>query len=163
MWEQITGDNVLIARETARALGLGTRIRTPEGLPALPASGRMPKDLGATLAPAVLASDGFAQARRLIVQQNCYAASYAASVLFFLMTEDFGLGQDLGAALLHTVQSPISQEIQPLQKGPGPGYLHTNAPICFVPVEALTDQTIAAMFTKDTLPVHLHRTEQLCS
>ena len=63
--EQITGDNVLIARETARALGLGTRIRTPEGLPSLPASGRVPRDLGTTLAPAVLASDGFAQARRL--------------------------------------------------------------------------------------------------
>ena len=70
LWEQITGDNVLIARETARALGLGTRIRTPEGLPSLPASGRVPKDLGATLAPAVLASDGFAQARCLTVQRT---------------------------------------------------------------------------------------------
>ena len=70
MRAQITGDNVLIARETARALGLGTRIRTPEGLPSLPASGRVPRDLGATLAPAVLASDGFAQARRLTGQKT---------------------------------------------------------------------------------------------
>ena len=70
MWGQITGDNVLIARETARALGLGTRIRTPEGLPSLPASGRVPKDLGATLAPAVLASDGFAQARLATMCEN---------------------------------------------------------------------------------------------
>ena len=62
---------MLIARETARALGLGTRIRTPEGLPSLPASGRVPKDLGATLAPAVLASDGFAQARHL--PAGCHA------------------------------------------------------------------------------------------
>ena len=56
---------MLIARETARTLGLGTRIRTPEGLPLLPASGLVPKDLGAKLAPAVLASDGFAQARHV--------------------------------------------------------------------------------------------------
>ena len=61
---------MLIARETARALGLGTRIRTPEGLPSLPASGRVPKDLGVTLAPAVLASDGFAQARHLTDQKK---------------------------------------------------------------------------------------------
>ncbi|KAK9839605.1 hypothetical protein WJX81_000469 [Elliptochloris bilobata] len=59
--KMITGDNVLIARETARALGLGTRICTPEGLPSLPASGRVPRDLGVSLAPLVLASDGFAQ------------------------------------------------------------------------------------------------------
>ena len=61
-WAQITGDNVLIARETARALGLGTRICTPEGLPCLPPDGRVPRDLGTSLAPLVLASDGFAQA-----------------------------------------------------------------------------------------------------
>jgi hypothetical protein len=61
---QITGDNVLIARETAAALGMGARIRTPEGLPALPPDGRVPRDLGKTLAPLVLACDGFAQARR---------------------------------------------------------------------------------------------------
>jgi len=59
---QITGDNVLIARETAAALGMGARICTPEGLPALPPDGRVPRDLGKTLAPLVLACDGFAQA-----------------------------------------------------------------------------------------------------
>lgn len=106
-WEQITGDNVLIARETARALGLGTRIRTPEGLPSLPASGRVPKDLGATLAPAVLASDGFAQARRPTV---CVSALLFLMLwLMFFYSRAHGAlpafisVQDLGVVLLLTV------------------------------------------------------------
>ncbi len=62
-YKQITGDNVLIARETARALGMGTDIRTPEGLPAMTEDGRMPKHLGRDYAHVILPADGFAQVR----------------------------------------------------------------------------------------------------
>lgn len=58
---QITGDNVLIARETARVLGMGTNIRTPEGLPQMTEDGRMPKHLGRDYAHVILPADGFAQ------------------------------------------------------------------------------------------------------
>ncbi|CAL8471949.1 g11491 [Coccomyxa elongata] len=57
----ITGDNVLIARETARALGMGTDIRTPEGLPQMTEDGRMPPHLGRDYAHVILPADGFAQ------------------------------------------------------------------------------------------------------
>lgn len=62
-WWQITGDNVLIARETARALGMGTDIRTPEGLPSMTEDGRMPPHLGRDYAHVILPADGFAQVR----------------------------------------------------------------------------------------------------
>ncbi len=58
---QITGDNMLIARETARALGMGTDIRTPEGLPSMTEDGRMPPHLGRDYAHVILPADGFAQ------------------------------------------------------------------------------------------------------
>ncbi|EIE23688.1 plasma-membrane proton-e [Coccomyxa subellipsoidea C-169] len=57
----ITGDNMLIARETARALGMGTDIRTPEGLPSMTEDGRMPPHLGRDYAHVILPADGFAQ------------------------------------------------------------------------------------------------------
>ncbi len=60
-WGQITGDNVLIARETARVLGMGTDIRTPEGLPQMTEDGRMPPHLGRDYAHVILPADGFAQ------------------------------------------------------------------------------------------------------
>ncbi len=40
--KMITGDHVTIAVETARALGLGTRILGPTGLPVLQEGGRVP-------------------------------------------------------------------------------------------------------------------------
>jgi hypothetical protein len=60
---QITGDHVLIARETARVLGMGTDIRTPEGLPQMTEDGRMPPNLGRDYAHVILPADGFAQVR----------------------------------------------------------------------------------------------------
>ena len=57
----MTGDNVLIARETARALGMRAEIRTPEGLPQMTEDGRMPPRLGADYAHVILPADGFAQ------------------------------------------------------------------------------------------------------
>ena len=53
---------MLIAKETARALGMGTDIRTPEGLPSMTEDGRMPKNLGRDYAHVILPADGFAQA-----------------------------------------------------------------------------------------------------
>lgn len=58
---QITGDNVLIARETARALGMGTHIRTAELLPQMMDDGRMPPHLGRDYGHIILPADGFAQ------------------------------------------------------------------------------------------------------
>jgi H+-transporting ATPase len=58
---QITGDNVLIARETARALGMGTDIRTAELLPQMMDDGRMPPHLARDYGHIVLPADGFAQ------------------------------------------------------------------------------------------------------
>ena len=62
---QITGDNVLIARETARALGMGTDIRTAELLPQMMDDGRMPPHLGRDYGHIVLPADGFAQVQDL--------------------------------------------------------------------------------------------------
>ena len=60
---QITGDNLLIARETAKALGMGTDIRTSELLPQMMDDGRMPPHLGRDYGHVILPADGFAQAR----------------------------------------------------------------------------------------------------
>ncbi len=64
---QITGDNVLIARETARALGMGTDIRTSELLPQMMDDGRMPPHLGRDYGHIILPADGFAQVTTLPV------------------------------------------------------------------------------------------------
>lgn len=58
---QITGDNLLIARETAKALGMGTDIRTAELLPQMMDDGRMPPNLGRDYGHVILPADGFAQ------------------------------------------------------------------------------------------------------
>ena len=58
---QITGDNLLIARETAKALGMGTDIRTSELLPQMMDDGRMPPHLGRDYGHVILPADGFAQ------------------------------------------------------------------------------------------------------
>ena len=52
---------MLIARETARALGMGTDIRTAELLPQMMDDGRMPPHLGRDYGHIVLPADGFAQ------------------------------------------------------------------------------------------------------
>ena len=51
----------VIAKETARQLGLGTNITTARGLPTLDASGHVPDDLGTKYGPMILAADGFAE------------------------------------------------------------------------------------------------------
>jgi len=58
--KMVTGDNVLIARETARVLGMGTNIATTDGLPVMGPDGEVPKDLE-KFAGMIIASDGFAQ------------------------------------------------------------------------------------------------------
>lgn len=60
--KMVTGDQVAIAVEMARLLGLGTRIKDAAGLPSLDASGgKIPKDLGAKYGRMILEADGFAQ------------------------------------------------------------------------------------------------------
>ncbi|GBG79770.1 P-type H[+]-ATPase [Chara braunii] len=59
--KMITGDQVVIALETSRQLGLGTSIRGVQGLPSLGADGKVPKDLGEKYGQMILSCDGFAQ------------------------------------------------------------------------------------------------------
>lgn len=59
--KMVTGDNVLIARETARVLGMGTNISTTDGLPSMNEDGTVPKDLAKTHGEMIINSDGFAQ------------------------------------------------------------------------------------------------------
>ncbi|GBG70142.1 hypothetical protein CBR_g6273 [Chara braunii] len=59
--KMVTGDQVVIALETARSLGLGTSIRGVQGLPSLGEDNKVPKDLGKNYGPMILDCDGFAQ------------------------------------------------------------------------------------------------------
>jgi hypothetical protein len=55
------GDHGVIAKETARMLGLGTNIQDASGLPTMEADGKIPKDLGKKYGKMILEADGFAQ------------------------------------------------------------------------------------------------------
>ena len=60
--KMITGDHALIAKETARVLGMGDYIRASEGLPLLDAeTKKKPENLGKNFGDMCLAVDGFAQ------------------------------------------------------------------------------------------------------
>ncbi|GLC35934.1 hypothetical protein PLESTB_000520900 [Pleodorina starrii] len=59
--KMITGDNLLIAKETARVLGMGTNIQDPKSLPTMDAEGKAPKDLGKKYGKVIMEADGFAQ------------------------------------------------------------------------------------------------------
>jgi H+-transporting ATPase len=60
--KMITGDHLLIAKETARVLGLGDYITSAEGLPLLdPETKTKPANLGRDYGDQCLAADGFAQ------------------------------------------------------------------------------------------------------
>ncbi|PSC73000.1 p-type h+-atpase isoform C [Micractinium conductrix] len=58
--KMITGDQVLIAKEMSRILGLRTNIPDASGLPKLDEDGKIPKDL-AKYAQMIVEADGFAQ------------------------------------------------------------------------------------------------------
>lgn len=51
----------VIARETARQLGMGTNILGCDGLPSLGPNGEIPPNLGETLGPKAMGCNGFAQ------------------------------------------------------------------------------------------------------
>ena len=58
----ITGDHLLIAKNTAQTLAMGDKIFSSENLPMLdPETKQKPPDLGKTYGNMVLAADGFAQ------------------------------------------------------------------------------------------------------
>ena len=61
--KMITGDQVLIAKEMCRILGLGTNIPDAAGLPSMEADGKIPKDLGIKYGRMIIEADGFAQVR----------------------------------------------------------------------------------------------------
>lgn len=58
------GDQVVIACETSRTLGLGTNIKGAQGLPDMDPTGKVPKDLGTKYGKMIAAADGFAQVRK---------------------------------------------------------------------------------------------------
>ncbi len=58
--KMITGDHVLIAKETCRMLGMGTNIKDARGLPSLD-NGKAPKDLAEKYGGMIMEADGFAQ------------------------------------------------------------------------------------------------------
>ena len=70
--KMITGDHALIAKETARILGMGTNIQDARGLPSMDADGKCPKDLAEKYGEMIMAADGFAQV--------CAASAHAASL-----------------------------------------------------------------------------------
>eukprot|EP00889_Picochlorum_renovo_P006171 jgi/Picre1/33201/NNA_008526.t1 len=57
----VTGDQVLIAKEMSRILGLGTNIPDAAGLPELDENGKAPADLKEKYGKFILEADGFAQ------------------------------------------------------------------------------------------------------
>ena len=59
--KMITGDQVLIAKEMSRILGLGVNIPDAAGLPELDENGKAPADLKDKYGQMILAADGFAQ------------------------------------------------------------------------------------------------------
>lgn len=59
--KMITGDQVLIAKEMSRILGLGTNISDATGLPSMEADGNIPSDLGEKYGQMIIQADGFAQ------------------------------------------------------------------------------------------------------
>lgn len=58
--KMVTGDHLLVAKEVARVLGMGTMIRDSTGLPRLTKEGRKPKDLK-RYRDLIEPADGFAQ------------------------------------------------------------------------------------------------------
>ena len=59
--KMVTGDHLLIAKQTAKTLNMGTKIFTSENLPMLdPETKQKPPDLGKTYGKMCLAADGFA-------------------------------------------------------------------------------------------------------
>jgi hypothetical protein len=70
---QSAGDHGVIAKETARQLGLGTNIPDAAGLPTLGADGKIPNDLGKKYGKMILEADGFAQVRLGLVALSCSA------------------------------------------------------------------------------------------
>ena len=59
--KMVTGDQVLIAKEMSRILGLGTNIPDAAGLPELDENGKAPPDLKEKYGKMILDADGFAQ------------------------------------------------------------------------------------------------------
>lgn len=59
--KMVTGDQVLIAKEMSRILGLGTDVSDASGLPELDENGKPPPDLKEKYGRFILEADGFAQ------------------------------------------------------------------------------------------------------
>ena len=58
--KMITGDHLVIAKETSRVLGMGNKIYPADGLPVLLQDGGVPSDLVEKYGEKIIAADGFA-------------------------------------------------------------------------------------------------------
>ena len=58
--KMITGDHLVIAKETARVLGMGTKIYPADGLPVLLEDGKVPDGLVVQYGKRIISADGFA-------------------------------------------------------------------------------------------------------
>ena len=59
--KMITGDHLIIAKETARRVGIGENILGSSGLPTLEAGSKVPKNLASDYGYLIRPADGFAQ------------------------------------------------------------------------------------------------------
>ena len=78
--KMITGDHLLIAKETARVLGMGTQIDDAQGLPMLEEGGKIPNDLMNYFAQ-IEKADGFAQVRRPSFSHSHYSPTCLPALL----------------------------------------------------------------------------------
>lgn len=97
--KMITGDHLLIARQTAKALDMGSSIYGPDDLPLLDAETKQkPPDLGKTYGDLCLAADGFAQVYpehkvRVLDEHDCFrfvSLPTAQTILIQLTVLDCG-------------------------------------------------------------------------
>ena len=65
--EARAGDQLLVAKETARQLSMGTNILEPHGLPDFKVGEPVPKDLGDKYGEMCYNADGFAQVRTALI------------------------------------------------------------------------------------------------
>ena len=65
------GDQLLIARETARTLSMGDNVLEPDNLPDFNVGEDVPKDLGEKYGQMCFEADGFAQVRGACLTCDC--------------------------------------------------------------------------------------------
>jgi H+-transporting ATPase len=87
--KMITGDHLLIARETARMLGMGLEIKDPKELPAFEVGSAIPKDLHTKYGDLCYEADGFAQVRQAWIHCHLVFPPYCVLFITHPMLEQY--------------------------------------------------------------------------